>query len=69
VERQTTDFQGILTELKDWGVNDYELERRTGLGRSMLTKLRMGQRKQPNYDDGCLILQVWKKEKRKQSPK
>ena len=64
-ESQTTDFQAILSELKEWGFNDYEIERRTGLGRSKVTKLRTGARKQPNYDDGRVIVELWKKEKRK----
>jgi len=65
VERKETDFQAILSDLREWGLNDYELERRTGLGRSKFTKLRTGARKQPNYDDGCLIVEIWKKERRR----
>ena len=65
LERKETDFAAILSDLKEWGLNDYELERQTGLGRSKLTKLRTGARKQPNYDDGCLIVDIWKKNARK----
>ena len=65
MERTETDFQSILTDLNGWGFSDYELERVTGLGRSKLTKLRTGARKQPNYNDGRLIVKLWRREKRK----
>ena len=63
--KKQTDFQSILTELREWGINDYELERRTGVERSKFTKLRTGAKKQPYYDDGCLIVDIWRKEKKK----
>lgn len=65
MKRKHTDFQAIMSDLKEWGVNDYELERRTGVERSKFTKLRTGAKKQPYYDDGCLIVEIWKKERRK----
>ena len=67
MDKQPTDFQSILTELREWGINDYELERRTGVERSKFTKLRTGAKKQPYYDDGCLIVNIWAKEKKKQN--
>ena len=69
MERKQTDFQAMMGDLKEWGVNDYELERRTGVERTKFTKLRTGAKKQPNYDDGCLIVDIWKKEKRKNGGK
>lgn len=63
--KKPTDFSAILEQLKDWGINDYQMAELTGLDRSKLTKLRSGARKQANYDDGCLIMEVYKKEKRK----
>jgi len=69
VEKKNTDFQSILNELREWGVNDYELERRTGVERTKFTKLRTGAKKQPYYDDGCLIVEIWQKERKKQSRK
>lgn len=57
-----TDFSAILTNLRDWGINDYEMSRRTGIERSKLSKLRTGDRKQPNYDDGAEIMCVYQKE-------
>ena len=63
--KKNTDFQSKLNELREWGVNDYELERRTGVARSKFTKLRAGTIKQPFYDDGCLIVDIWKKEQKK----
>ena len=66
IKRQTTDFEAILTELKEWGTNDYEMAELTGLDRSKFTKLRTGARSQVNYDDGVMIMEIYKREKRKQ---
>jgi len=60
-----TDFSEILTNLKDWGINDYEMSRLTGIERSKLSKLRTGDRKQPNYDDGAEIMRIHQKEAKK----
>lgn len=61
--RERTDFSKILSELRDWGINDYKLAELTGIERTRLTKLRSGDRKQPSYDDGVAIMDVYKKEK------
>jgi len=37
----------------------------TGIERSKLSKLRAGDRKQPNYDNGVAIMSVYKREKKK----
>ncbi|EED31544.1 hypothetical protein NOR53_2659 [gamma proteobacterium NOR5-3] len=58
----STDFSKILTELRDWGFNDYKMAEITGIERSKLSKLRTGDRKQPNYDDGVSIMEVYKAE-------
>ncbi len=60
--RSNTDFSQILTELRDEGFNDYKMAELTGVNRSMLSKLRVGKRKQPNYDDGAEIMKVYLKE-------
>lgn len=60
-----TDFSKILTDLKAWGINDYKLSELTNIERSKLSKLRTGDRKQPNYDDGVKIMRVYEREKRK----
>lgn len=65
MNKKPTDFSAILEQMKDWGVNDYQMAELTGLDRSKLTKLRSGARRQANYDDGCLIVEAYKKEKRK----
>lgn len=62
MERKTTDFSIILTELHERGLNDYKMAEITGMTRTMLTKLRKKQRKQPNYDDGVAIMEVYEKE-------
>ena len=59
MSRQTTDFSKILEELRTIGLNDYKMAELTGLDRSMLSKLRSGVRKQPNYDDGVSIMNVY----------
>lgn len=59
-----TDFSEILSTLKDWGINDYEMSRLTGIERSKLSKLRTGDRKQPNYDDGKEIVRIYQKKKK-----
>ncbi len=61
-ERKVTDFSKILTELHEIGINDYRMSEKTGMTRTMLTKLRKKQRKQPNYDDGVAIMEVYQKE-------
>ena len=64
-----TDFSEILTNLRDWDINDYEMSKRTGIERSKLSKLRTGDRKQPNYDDGALIMRIYQKEAKKRQGK
>ena len=46
-------------------MNDYRLAELTGIERSKLSKLRTGDRRQPNYDDGVEIMKVYKREARK----
>ena len=57
--RKPTDFSKILEELRSIGLNDYKMAELTGLDRSMLSKLRSGARKQPNYDDGAAIIEIY----------
>ena len=57
--RKTTDFSEILEELRDKGFNDYKMAELTGVNRTSLSKLRTGDRKQPNYDDGVAIMKVY----------
>ena len=59
MKRKTTDFSTILEELRSAGVNDYKMAELTGIDRSMLSKLRSGDRKQPNYDDGMAIMEIY----------
>ncbi len=63
--RKSTDFSRILSELREWGINDYKMAKITGIERSKLSKFRTGDRKQPTYDDGIAIMAVYKKEKRR----
>jgi len=60
--RIKTDFAQILTELRDIGFNDYRMAELTEINRTMLSKLRVGKRKQPNYDDGAEIMKIYEKE-------
>lgn len=62
-----TDFSKILNELKEMGINDYEMSRQTGIERSKISKLRTGDRKQPNYDDGAAIMSVYNANKQPQT--
>lgn len=62
MDYKMTDFSEILTELREKGINDYKMAELTGIDRSMLSRLRTGKRKQPNYDDGVKIMSVFKKE-------
>ena len=57
--KKITDFSKILEELRAAGINDYKMAELTGLDRSMLSKLRSGTRKQPNYDDGVAIMAIY----------
>ena len=60
-----TDFSKILSDLRDWGFNDYKMSELTGIERSKLSKLRTGDRKQPNYDDGVEIARIYEIETKK----
>ena len=59
MKRKITDFSKILEELRAVGLNDYKMAELTGIERSMLSKLRSGARKQPNYDDGSAIMAIY----------
>lgn len=59
--RIKTDFAQILTELREKGFNDYKMAELTEVNRTMLSKLRVGKRKQPNYDDGAEIMLIYNK--------
>ena len=60
--RIKTDFAQILTELREKGFNDYRMAELTEVNRTMLSKLRIGKRKQPNYDDGAEIMKIYERE-------
>ena len=57
--KKKTDFSKILEELREKGFNDYKMAELTGVNRTSLSKLRTGDRKQPNYDDGLAIMAVY----------
>ena len=61
-----TDFTVILGQLRQWGIGDYQMAELTGIERSKLSKFRTGDRKNPTYDDGVAIMEVYRREKRKQ---
>jgi len=63
--KEPTGFSKILSDLREWGVNDYDMAKETEIERSKLSKLRTGDRKQPSYDDGVAIMRVYQKEKNK----
>ena len=58
----TTDFSKILEELREKGFNDYKMADLTGVNSTSLSKLRTGDRKQPNYDDGVALMEVYRTE-------
>lgn len=62
---KSTNFSKILTELRELGITDYTMSNLTEIDRSLLTKLRTGQRKQTNYDVGVEIMRIYKKERKK----
>lgn len=67
--RKSTDFSEIVSKLNEWGFTDYKLEELTGIGRTRFTKLRKGGsggHRQPNYDDGCAIMEIYQREAKKQ---
>jgi len=65
MSREITDFSKVLTDLKDWGVGDTQMEELTGIERTGLLRLRKGTKTQPNYDDGVEIMRVYQKERKK----
>ncbi len=62
MSKQKTNFAKILSELREQGLNDYKMAELTGINRTMLTRLRTGKRKQPNYDDGAAIMEIYLKQ-------
>ncbi len=64
--RKSTDFSKILTDLQDWGFNDYKMAELTGIERTGLSRLRKGDKKQANYDDGVEIMRIYQREQKKQ---
>lgn len=64
--RETTDFQKIVQDLKDWGWGDTDLADETEVARTKFAKLRSGAHAQPTYDDGVAIKKLYDREKRKQ---
>ena len=64
-----TDFSKILEDLREWGFNDYKLAELTGIERSKLSKFRTGDRKNPTYDDGVLIMEIYKAEQKRNKGK
>ena len=66
--RETTDFQKIVQDLKDWGWGDTELAEETGVPRTKFAKLRSGAHLQPTYDDGVAIMKLHKKEAKRSAP-
>lgn len=65
MQREQTDFKKIVQDLKEWGLGDTELAEKTGVARTKFAKLRSGAHAQPTYDDGCAIVELYKKEGRK----
>ena len=63
--REQTNFKKIVQDLKDWGLGDTELAEKTGVPRTKFAKLRSGAHAQPTYDDGVAIIDLYKKEKRR----
>jgi len=66
IEIEEVDFSALLTDLNGWGWSDYKLADEIDMSRSAVTKLRNGERKQPAYSEGCKIVKLHKREKRKQ---
>ena len=56
-----TDFTRVLDELANRGLPEDEIARRTGVDKSLIRKLRWGVRKQPGYDEGCAIMDLYNK--------
>ena len=63
--RETTDFQKIVQDLKDWGWGDTDLAEETEVARTKFAKLRSGAHLQPTYDDGKAIVDLYSSEKKK----
>lgn len=60
--RERTDFAKVLSELREAGLNDYRMSEVTGIDRTTLSKLRAGDRKSINYDDGVQIMKIYNRE-------
>lgn len=61
-----TDFTTILKELQEKGLNDYKMAELTGIERTKLSRLRTGKIKQPTYDDGVAIMNIYEENKDEQ---
>ncbi len=59
MNRHKTDFTRVLDELADMGLGEEEVAQQTGIEKRLIRKLRWGVRKQPAYDDGCAIMELY----------
>ena len=59
VNKQKTDFARVLDELAERGLAEDDIARLTGVDKALLRKLRWGVRKQPGYDEGCAIMDLY----------
>lgn len=60
--KQATDFSIILESLREQGFNDYKVAELTDINRTVLSKLRTGDRKQPNYVAGAANMDIYQRE-------
>ena len=59
MNRQKTDFARILDELLQQGMVEDDVARLTGVEKKLIRNLRWGVRKQPGYDEGCAIMELY----------
>ena len=60
-----TDFVKLLTELQGAGYTDQQVAEAAEIDRTMITRLRTGNRDQPKYDAGKAIVELHKKATRR----
>ena len=64
---EKVDFQELVSQLYAWGYSDTAIADETGVGRTMVMRLRKGERNQPNYNDGAELVAFHKKVAKKES--
>lgn len=61
--KKKTDFKAIISEIHSNGMSDQWIGNATEIERSKITRVRLGNHKKLDYDDGVAIIELYKRVK------